>query len=354
MPLFPHQAYRTYGEIVEHPQGWQSAIASLSAQGDALRTLWKQQVVTQIVFTGCGSTYYLARAAAPICRQTLKAPAIAHPASDLWLYPDETLPTGGATLLVALSRSGETSETLRAIEQFKKRGCGPVVCITCYAETPMVELADISVIAHDAHEESVAQTRSFSSMAVAVSGLAAQLADQALSAEFLDLPALGRQLLEDNHALARQLGKDKSLDRFFFLGGGSFYGYACEAMLKMKEMTLSYSEAFHFMEFRHGPMSMVTPSSLVVGLLSERAFSQELTVLKDMRRLGARALGIVPGGMSAGELDYVISLPGGLTDAERGPLYMPALQMLAFYRSLANGQNPDKPHNLTKVVNLGA
>ena len=352
MQSAPNQQYHTYREIVEHPQGWQSAITALSEQAEALRRLWGSGV-RPVVFTGCGSTYYLARAAAPIFRQALKTPAIAHPASDLWLYPEETLPAGEPTILVALSRSGETSETIHAIDQFKARHGGPVVCITCYADTPMVEQADISVIARDAHEESVAQTRSFSSMAVAVSGLAQILAGQALTNTFCNLPALGAQLLSDNHDLSRQLGQDKAIDRFFFLGGGSFYGYACEAMLKMKEMTLSYSEAFHFMEFRHGPMSMVTPASLVVGLLSERAFSQEMAVLQDMQKLGARVLGLVPAGQNAGQLDYVVSLPGNLTDAERGPLYLPALQMLAFYRSLANGQNPDNPHNLTKVVNLG-
>jgi len=345
-------AYHTYKEIIDHPEGWQSAIAALDEQRDALRNL-RHAHTGQVIFTGCGSTYYLARAAAPIFRKALNRPAIAHPASDIWLYPDEMLPAGENPLLVALSRSGETSETIHAIDRFRERSASPVICITCYPHTPMVEQADISVIARDAHEESVAQTRSFSSMAVAMSGLANILTGQSLSDTFRALPALGSQLLEENYDLARQLGVDLAIDRFFFLGGASFYGYACEAMLKMKEMTLSYSEAFHFMEFRHGPMSMVTPTSLVVGLLSERAFSQEMAVLRDMQKLGARVLGIVPAGYDAAGLEHVISLPGGLPDSERGALYLPALQMLAFYRALARGENPDKPHNLTKVVNLG-
>jgi glucosamine--fructose-6-phosphate aminotransferase (isomerizing) len=123
-------------------------------------------------------------------------------------------------------------------------------------------------------------------------------------------------------------------------------------MLKMKEMSLSYSEAYHFLEFRHGPMSMVNRQTLVVGLLSEAALPHEIAVLKDMRALGGRVLAITPVKLPPEAADYQIVLPKGLTDMERGALYLPALQLLAFYRSLRNGLNPDTPTNLTAVVNL--
>ena len=67
-------------------------------------------------------------------------------------------------------------------------------------------------------------------------------------------------------ALAQSIGADLDLDRFYFLGSGPRYGLACELSLKMKEMSLTHSEPFHFMEFRHGPMSMVTESTVIVGL----------------------------------------------------------------------------------------
>jgi len=87
-------------------------------------------------------------------------------------------------------------------------------------------------------------------------------------------------VLETVAPLAQQLSEDHSLQHFVFLGSGPQYGLAAEAMLKMKEMSLSVSEAFHFLEFRHGPKSVVDCSTLVVGLLSDTARDYELAVVR--------------------------------------------------------------------------
>jgi glucosamine--fructose-6-phosphate aminotransferase (isomerizing) len=241
---------------------------------------------------------------------------------------------------------------LLAVDKYHSLGFRNVIGITCYEDSSLAKIVPTALVARQAHEESIAQTRSFTSMLVASQGLATVLAGKKLSEESLRLPRLGASLLDDHAGLAKMLGEDASLERFFFLGSGPFYGLACEAMLKMKEMSLSYSEAFHFMEFRHGPMSMVDRHSLVVGMLSETGFSHEFAVLGDMRILGARVLALTPHALPRDHADYQCVLPGGLTDLERGPLYLPVLQLLAYYRSLLNGQNPDRPNNLSAVVHL--
>jgi glucosamine--fructose-6-phosphate aminotransferase (isomerizing) len=152
-------------------------------------------------------------------------------------------------------------------------------------------------------------------------------------------------LLIQGETVARQFGENLDFDRFYFLGSRGRYGLACEVNLKMKEMTLTHSEPFHFMEFRHGPMSMVTPTTVVVGLLSESNHNHEATVLKEMQSLGATIL-------SLGEKGAAVSFESGLPEACRGVLYLPVLQLMAFYRSLAKGLNPDRPNNLSSVVYL--
>jgi len=121
----------------------------------------------------------------------------------------------------------------------------------------------------------------------------------------------------------------------------------------MKEMSLSVSEAFHFMEFRHGPMSMVNSKTLVVGLLSDSASSYELAVLKEMQALGAQTL-LLTDKVTTEVLpaDYLVCFESGLPESSRAALYMPVLQLLAYYRALHNGQNPDVPTNLNAVVVL--
>jgi glucosamine--fructose-6-phosphate aminotransferase (isomerizing) len=342
----------TLQEILSQPTAWKAVLQELEQQAAALKKHWKPKKIQEAVFTGCGSTYYLSRSAAEIFKGETGALVSAYPASDLYLFPDLVLTKGVPRILVTLSRSGETSETLRAADQFHSRDNGPVYAITCYEESSLVKKASVSLIAREAREKSVAQTRSFSSMLVAVTGLAALLAGRPLRSRFLHLPKLGADLISSHHDLSRQLGNNPNFERFFFLGSGPLYGLACEAMLKMKEMSLSYSEAFQFLEFRHGPMSMVNENTLILGLLSETAFEHEARLLSDMRKLGAQVFAITPIELSKEQADHQVVLPGGLSDLERGALYLPLLQLLAFYRSVSKGLNPDKPFNLTDVVNL--
>ena len=146
-------------------------------------------------------------------------------------------------------------------------------------------------------------------------------------------------------AYAQEIGEDLELDRYYFLGSGIRYGLACEMNLKMKEMTLTHSEPFHFLEFRHGPMSMVNEHALVAGLLSDANRSREAQVLMEMETMGARTV-------SLAEFGAQISFTSSLPENVRGVLYLPVLQLTAFYRSLAKGLNPDRPTNLTAVVKL--
>ena len=96
--------------------------------------------------------------------------------------------------------------------------------------------------------------------------------------------------------LPRHLGADLTIDRIFFLGAGPLYGLANEVMLETKEMSLYYAEAYHPLEFRHGPMSMVNERTLVMGFLSDTGQAEQMHVLKDMKELGARTVALVEDG----------------------------------------------------------
>ncbi len=141
------------------------------------------------------------------------------------------------------------------------------------------------------------------------------------------------------------LGADLGVERFYVLGSEVRYGLACEISLKMKEMTLSHSEPFYTMEFRHGPMSMVTPSTLIVGLLGPGRRVQDEAVLREMAGMGARTLLIAEG-------DADINLESGLSELAQSLLLVPPGQLVALSRSLAKGLNPDRPNNLSTVVFL--
>ena len=215
--------------------------------------------------------------------------------------------------------------------------------------------ADLALVAPDAQEESVAQTRSFASMFVLTQALAAvHSQDEGMLASLNRLPVVLSDLVGRLGDLPARLGEDQTIEQFFFLGGGPFYGLANEVMLKMKEMTLSRSEAYHPLEFRHGPMSMVTEHTLLVGLLSDTGIEAEIRVLKDMADLGGRTLALVENAsvFSGWRPDDVVELQSGLGEWERGALCLPVLQRMACHRSLAKGLNPDRPTHLKAVIEL--
>lgn len=343
----------TWQEIASQPETWQAVLEAFAANQSTLTPFLSQANPDQILVTGCGSTFYLARAAAATLAHRVSLPTWALPASELWLYGNT--PTGARPLLLAVSRSGTTTETLRATDRFKATGGGSVLVVTCYPESPLAQKADAVLACPEAQEQSVAQTRSFSSMFILTQALAAVMAkDDRLLSRMGSLPATCSDLVARLGDLARRLGEDLDLQRLFFLGGGALYGLACEAMLKTKEMSLSYSEAFHPMEIRHGPMSMVDEQTLVIGLLSDTGLEQELAVLRDMQALGGRTLALVEDDTTLGEPkpDYVVPLNSGLGEWERGALYLPVLQRLAFHRAIAKGLDPDRPHNLKAVIEL--
>ncbi len=345
----------TRREIVSQPEVWRATLEAFGAKRASLKAFLERVAFDHILVTGCGSTHYLSMTAAAILGHRARTPARPLPASELWLFAP--LMPAQRTLLLAVSRSGTTTETLRAVERCQAASCGPVVAVTCYPDSTLAEMADFVLVAPDAQEVSVAQTRSFTSMVLLVQGLDGVLAgDGAMLERLGQLPTILGDLMGRLEGLPERIGADQSIERLFFLGGGPLHGMACEAMLKTKEMSLSYAEAFYPLEFRHGPMSMVNETTLVVGLVSDTALRQELRVLQDMQGLGARVLAMVDDAAVLGDWqpDYVVELRSGLDEWERAPLYLPPLQLAALHRSLAKGLNPDEPKNLSAVVSLDA
>ncbi len=335
----------TLQEIMSQPDVWPSAIEAAAAKRKSFDALLASAEASRVIVTGCGSTYYLALVAARLLRKS-GVDASACPASELLLHPQSICLPGQRYLLLCVSRSGTTSETLRAQQEFKSNVGGPVMAVTCDSASPLALAADLVIAIDAAQEKSVAQTRSFSSMALALQCLAAADQDAAAGAP---LPGLCRRLLGDYAGLARSLGQDGAIKKFFFLGSDALYGIACEAMLKMKEMSLAYSEAYHTLEFRHGPMSMVGADSLVVGLISPAAARHELRALHEMAEKGATILAI---GTTPMDFPHQITLPADLPAAFAPVLYLPVLQLLAYNRAIFNGCDPDNPRQLSAVVSL--
>lgn len=320
-------------DIVGQATGWVAAAAAVEARASDVVPLFATATTRHVIVAGCGSPYFLAESAAAIWQRELgHAIVAAHPASDVVERAADLVRWPDATTLVAISRSGSTTELLEAIGAFRRAGGRRVLAITCRATSPLAASADVAVAFDDGFESSVAQTRSFASMLVAVEAIAAVLGDRAITTPAV-LTASCEAALERGASMVAGLTGLADARRIDFLGSGAHYGIAREAMLKMTEMALTSSAAYPFLEYRHGPMSMVDERAIVVGLVGGSNPAVEADVLADMAGLGGVIRRVDVDGNTLASL-------------------LPPLQLLAHARATACALDPDHPRHLTAVVHL--
>jgi len=336
----------TREEIYSQPDSWIDGIEILRKNTKAIQEFAQSEDILQVIFTGCGSTYYLSCAAAAVFQEMTGIYSRGLPASELWLSPQIYHVLSGRTILIAISRSGETTETINACDAFRNKYGGRLMTFVCDPNSALAKMGAVNLIFPSGMEKSIAQTRAFSTLYLGVVGLGAIWAGKAPWFDQLNsLPLIGRRIVDNCSSKAEFLGKNLEFDRVYFLGSAGRYGLACELNLKMKEMSLTHSDAFHFLEFRHGPKAMVNQNTLVVGLVSEINTGHEMNVILDIQDLGAKIVTI-------GENNTDISFNSGLEEVMRNILYLPFGQMMAYERSMAKGLNPDHPTNLDSVVKL--
>jgi len=341
---------RTLANIHSQPEAWSALAADWPQHRRALPAF---AAADRLIFTGCGSAWYAAQALAHTATALLGVPAQAVPSSEIALYPDVACAGSGQTLLIALSRSGQTSETLEAVEAFRRAASGPVWALTAVPDSDLARLADGLLDASAGDEDGIVQTRSISTMLLFGLAALAEAAGQPAQTALDRLPDAARTVLEAAQPLAGQFGGDSTIARFFFLGSGPWRGIASEAMLKIKEMSHAHSESFHTLEFRHGLGANADEQSLLVAFLSDRAAEAERAVLDEFRAgQGVTSVEVGPNAHTSGARSFALPLPGDLPEWARLPLALPFAQLLGVARSRLNGLNPDEPQNLKSFIAL--
>ncbi len=354
MDLTKYQTGCTYQEIIRQQEIWRTALSSLFGQR-SLHGQWVKKFKDHVwVFSGCGTSYYLAQTGACLFEMITGFRTRAVPASEILTYPQLVFNPRDRHLLVAISRSGTTTEILWAAQKVKKDLHLPVLTISCDSQSPMAQEGDYQLVFPFPSEQSVVMTGSFTTMLFSIVYLALQDgANEGALAKLKRVAQVSQKFMQKNETAIAEIAAAKTSD-FVFLAQGPFLGLANEASLKIKEMSISSSVSFHALEFRHGPMSIVTGDTLVTIILSEGGHSYELQLARDLKKLGARLLLLhgTDGSIADNTADFSIQVPSGYGDWFNSFLYMPLLQLLGYYYAKYRGINPDKPKNLTAVVTL--
>lgn len=346
--------YFTLREVESQPEVWARVMKEVEGKKEELKNLFLNRAYKKIIFTGCGSSYYLAITASRLFNYLTGGNSIALPASELLLYPEIYLQKNGKYLFIPISRSGESTETVDSLLRIKKNyGKTKTLSVSCYEQSSLVKNSDLALITSEAKEESVVMTRSFTGMLIALGFTSSILIDKTnLVEEFQKLPELARKVIDKYQSLSEKIIKDSQCEKFVYLGSGPFYGLACEGALKMKEMANLSCEVYHILEYIHGPKSTADEKTMVCLLLPEKIngylkrFLEELMVLKVQMVVECEK--ILPD--IKNKARYILEMRSDLSDYTRGLLYMIPMQFMAFYNTLKKGLNPDRPRNLTQVV----
>lgn len=350
----PNGSY-TLIEILSQPLCWKSIFSDFEKTGELKNIAKEFSDVPEWLFIGCGSSYYVAQSAAATMTTLTGRRAQAIPASELLLFPELALGGRGKFLPILISRSGRTSEVLRAAEFFREKAI-PTLGVGCATGQALEKLVTRAIILPPADEQSTVMTRSFSSMLMTLQALAATIAGRTdfLQAQRTAVPKTAEVLLSTLPQQVHSFVGKHRFDDCVALGQGGVYGIACETALKLTEMSVSYGQSFHALEFRHGPKSIVSGRTLIVCLLSESGYSAEVEVLEEVKRLGGTTLVVANQAESRAKksADLLIELKAEVPEAARLPLYVLSGQLMGLYTGLGKGLDPDNPRNLSRVVVL--
>ncbi len=351
----PSRGIHTLSEILSQPQCWSECLQALRENHQLGSIRKKFSLQSDWLFIGCGSSYYVALAAAASWTSLTGRRAQAVPASELLLFPRLILRGLTACQPVFISRSGRTSEILKAAEYLERKENIRTLAISCVTHPQLEEICTATLHLLPADEKSTVMTRSFTSMLIGLQYLAAALGDNAGFIEALrGLARLTQSVLEPLPSRIQEFVQANDFADYVFLGQGPLYGVACECMLKVKEMSCSYAQGFHTLEFRHGPKAIVSPETLVTFLLSESGYEEERKVLEEVKALGGTTLVVANTVDDAARraADFLVDLHLEVPEDARSAAYTLPGQLLGLLTGLKKGYDPDRPRNLSRVVIL--
>ena len=352
-------------EIHEQPKAVEDTLRSVCTDGsiDLEKTGLTRDAVAsfrQVWVIGCGSAYHVGVAAQYVLEDLAKIPVRVELASE-FRYRDPLVPEN--TLVVIISQSGETADSLAALRKAKEQGAKTLAIVNVVGSTIARE-ADYVFYTLAGPEIAVATTKAYSAQLLAVYALAiafaqdrGQLTDDqaaALVRELESLPGKMERLLEDEERIQWFASKQIAAKDIFFIGRGLDYAISLEGSLKMKEISYIHSEAYAAGELKHGTISLIEPGTLVVGVLTQqKLYEKPLRNLLECKTRGAYLMALTTYGNYSMEdnADFVLYIPK--TDPHFAPsLAVIPLQLLGYYVSVAKGLDVAKPRNLAKSVTV--
>lgn len=353
-------------EIHEQPKAIKDTLTSRVAKGQKISldsiTLTKEQIadIDKIYIVACGTAYHAGLVGKTAIEKLAKIPVEVEVASE-FRYREPLI--NERTLMIVISQSGETADTLAALRLAKTENAR-VIAVTNVVGSSVSREADDVLYTWAGPEIAVASTKAYVTQLIAMYIIALYLAEnkgsvreseiEKIKCGLLNLSEKAAEVL--NHKdLIKDFAKKICMDKdMYFLGRGLDYAVAMEGSLKLKEISYIHSEAYAGGELKHGPIALIEEGTKVIALATEeQLFDKMLSNIKEVKTRGANVIGIAMEGHDIIEktVDSAIYIPR--VKALLAPvLSVIPLQLLSYYVSIEKGCDVDKPRNLAKSVTV--
>ena len=310
----------------------------------------------RVAIVGCGTAYHAGVVGKRMFEQVLRRPVEVGVASE-FRYGDPLVDE--ETLVVLISQSGETADTLAAMREAKAKGATTLAVVNVVGST-LARDADAVLLTQAGPEIGVASTKAYLAQLTALALLClyfAQLRDGNVAPEYVaalrELPTLIETCLSRENEISALAESLAGHSCFFFLGRGYDFAAALEAALKLKEISYIHAEAYPAGEMKHGPLALVEPGVAVVGFCTQPATNEKMVSnLKEVKAREGTVLTVLRDGEPVPDCaDFTVYVPPTL-DALMPLVTMVPMQLLSYYVARARGCEIDQPRNLAKSVTV--
>ena len=351
-------------EIYEQPKAIRETIGSRLVAGQKCNfsdiKISKKYLseISKIYIVACGTAMHAGLAVKPIFERLISVTTQVDIASE-FRYRNPLI--DNKTLVIFISQSGETADTIAALKNAKKSGA-KTIAISNVLGSSITREADYTIYTHAGPEIAVASTKAYTSQITILTLLAIYFAEvlntceddvlQNLKEEVLELPSKISITLENTDLIKEFAKKIYSEKDLFFIGRGTDYAAAVEASLKLKEISYIHSDAYQSGELKHGPIALIEDNVTVVGIITDRRLANKsISNLQEVISRGAKTLLVTNQKVDEKIFPNIIKIP------KVHPFLSPILsiiplQLLAYYVSKEKGLDVDKPRNLAKSVTV--
>ncbi len=349
-------------EIMEQPRAVKSAITPrIKDEKIVLEDLnLDLSKVRNILITACGSAYYAGCAGKYTIEKLCRIPVQVELASEL-RYSDPIIDE--STLLIVLSQSGETADTIAAMKECSKRGAKTLAIVNVVGST-IAKLADFILYTHAGPEIAVATTKGYTTQLTLLYLFAVYAANNLgkitqdeyknLINELASIPKLLQNTIDMNSKIGNTAKRYFNTDSMFFIGRNTDYALALEGALKMKEISYIHAESYAAGELKHGTIALISEGTPVIALLCNEDITEKtMSNILEVKSRGARVLAVC-----FNDNKKITMLANDIISVPRfNSIFSPILeivplQLLAYYVAKLNGCDIDKPKNLAKSVTV--